>query len=40
MTAFQQSIHVALGLDLLKSVLGCNLVDEVVVTLQAGKIVC
>jgi hypothetical protein len=39
MTAFQQGMRLALGLDLLKAVLGYDLVDEVVVTFQHGKIV-
>ena len=38
MTAFQQGIHVALGLDLLKAVLGYDLVEEVAVTRQRGKV--
>ena len=38
MTALQQSIHVALSLGLLKAVLGYNLCDKVVVTLQRGKV--
>jgi len=38
MTALQQSIHIALSLGLLEAVLGYNLCDEVVVTLQRGKV--
>jgi hypothetical protein len=38
MTALQQSIHVALSLGLLEAVPGYDLVDEVVVTFQCGKI--
>jgi hypothetical protein len=38
MTALQQSIHVALSLGLLEAVRGYDLVDEVVVTRQRGKV--
>jgi hypothetical protein len=38
MTALQQSIHVMLSLRFLQAVLGYDLVDEVVVPFQRGKV--